>query len=123
MALFDAVKREASQLMVKLGLGDQNMMQANFRSYGAAMGLRDMDSFVAYARRIYKEAQDNPQGFTVIDLPRGKKAVDFQGKIRGVYNVEGEPIAFFKPDYQQLGYRTLQEELREFKTAVLSAYS
>ena len=66
---------------------------------------------------------DNPAGFTVIDLPRSKKAVDFQGKIRGVYNAEGQQIAFFKPDYQQLGYRTLQEELREFKSAIISAYS
>ncbi len=123
MALFDTVKREASQLMVKLGLGDQNMMQANFRSYGEAMGLRDFDSFIAYARRIYREAQENPQGFTIINLPKSKKAIDFQGKIRGVYTQDGEPVAFFRPDYQQLGYRTLQEELREFKTAVLSAYS
>lgn len=123
MELFDTVKREASQLMVKLGLGDQNMMQANFRSYGHDMGFNDEESFVSYAKRIYKEAMDNPTGFTVIDLPRHKKAVDFQGKLRGVYNAEGEPIAFFKPDYQQLGYRTLQEELREFKSAVISAYS
>ena len=41
MALFDTVKREASQLMVKLGLGDQNMMLANFRSYSSEMGFRD----------------------------------------------------------------------------------
>lgn len=121
MALLETFKREASQLMVKLGLGDENMMASNFRSYGASMGIYDFDDYVGYAARIYKEAMKNPGGFTVIDLPRNKKAIDFQGKMRGVYNQFGEPIAFFKPDYQQLGYKTLQEELRDFRTAVLMA--
>lgn len=123
MALLETVKREASQLLNKLGLGDQNMMGANFRAHGAQMGLYDFEDYVKYAERIYREAMANPQGFTIIDLPRKRKAIDFQGKIRGVYNQYGEPIAFFKPDYQQLGYRNLQEELRDFKSAVMSASS
>ena len=121
MALLELVKREASNVLDKLGLSDQNMMAANFRAYGAQMGFYDFDEFQQYAARIYKEATHNPGGFTVMDLPRNRKAIDFQGKLRGVYNQYGEPIAFFKPDYQQLGYRTLQEELSEFRSAVLLA--
>ncbi len=123
MALLETVKREASQLLFKMGLGDQNMMAANFRAHGAQLGFYDFEDYVKYAERIYREAMSNPQGFTVIDLPRKRKAIDFQGKLRGVYNQYGEPIAFFKPDYQQLGYQSLQEELREFKSAVLTANS
>ncbi len=123
MALLETFKREASQLMHKLGLGDKNMLAANFRTYGASMGFYDYDEYAQYAARIYKEAMNNPSGFTIINLPRNRKAIDFQGKLRGVYNQFGEPIAFFKPDYQQLGYGTLQEELRDFSTAVMTAHA
>jgi len=123
MALLEAVKREASQILHKLGLGDQNMMAANFRAHGAEMGFYDFEDYVKYAERIYREAMANPDGFTIIDLPRKRKAVDFQGKLRGVYNQFGEPMAFFKPDYQKLGYSSAQEELREFRSAVLTASS
>lgn len=121
MALLANFKREASQMLHKLGLGDSSMMMANFRTYGASMGFYEYNDYVSYASRIFKEAMSNPEGFTVINLPRNRTAIDFQGKLRGVYNQFGEPIAFFKPDYQQLGYSTLQEELRDFKTAVLTA--
>lgn len=123
MTLLETVKREASQLLYKLGLGDHNMMAANYRTYGSEMGFYDFDDYVKYAQRIYREAMANPGGFTIIDLPRKRKAIDFQGKIRGVYNHEGEPVAFFKPDFQRLGYKSLQEELREFRSAVLTAHS
>ena len=114
------LKRESSEIASKFGIGQNNMMGANFRTYGASMGIYDYDDYMKYARRIYTEAMNNPGGFTIIDLPDGGKAVDFQSKLRGIYSATGEPRAFFKPDYQQLGYTNPQEELNEFRESVTS---
>jgi len=122
MALLNLLKKESSQIAAKLGMASQSMMGANFRTYGSNMGIYEFDDYVIYARRIYAEAMANPSGFTIIELPNGGKAVDFQGKLRGVYDVSGEPMAFFKPDYQQLGYADAEEELREFKSTVTTLH-
>lgn len=123
MAILDSVRKETSQIMKKMGLGSRNMMGTNFREYGAEMGIYDYEDYVRYARRIYQEAMKNPGGFTIIDLPKKQKAIDFQGKLRGVYDRHGEPVAFFKPDYHRFGFTNYREELLEFKASVLSAIS
>jgi hypothetical protein len=123
MALLERFKREASQLiklLQQLGLGDQNVMAANYRHYAMEWNIRSYDDFMAFAGRFYKEALANPNGFTFVRLPDQQMAIDFQGKIRGVYTKSGEPVALFRPDYQQLGYQTLQEELHEFRSAVFA---
>ncbi len=123
MAILESVRKETSQLIKKLGLSGDNMLGANFREYGAQMGIYDFEDYKQYACRIYQEAMKNPGGFTIINLPDGRKAIDFQGKLRGIYDKYGEPIAFFKPDYKKMGYPSYREELLEFESSVLSALS
>lgn len=119
MTLLNNLTFDSSSLLRKLGLSSDNtMLGSNFRMYGADMGIYDYEDYVRYARRIYQEAMANPDGFTILELPKGKKAIDFQGKIRGIYNRHGDPIAFFRPDYRKMGYTNYMDELREFAASV-----
>jgi hypothetical protein len=107
-----------------LGIGsDSAMIGANFRMYGPEMGIYDYEDYLRYARRIYKEAMANPEGFTIIELSEGKKAIDFQGKLRGVFTASGEPVAFFKPDYKKMGFTNYKDELEEFAASIRIAQS
>jgi hypothetical protein len=118
MTLLANVRKETTGMLAKLGLRTDDMIAANFRVHGAGMGFHDLDDFRSYASRIYREAEKNPDGFTVIDLPKGKKAIDFQGKIRGVYDEFGEPLAFFRPEPKALGYEDPAQELKEFAQSI-----
>lgn len=120
--MLNLLKKETANVATKLGLGANNMMGSNFRTYGASMGIYEFDDYVKYARRIYAEAMANPNGYTIISMPDGGKAIDFQSKLRGIYTATGEPRAFFKPDYLQLGYSSAEEELFEFKESILSVH-
>jgi hypothetical protein len=118
------VRKDTEALMVRLGLlSSHDMMGANYRTYGKEFGTLEFEDFIELAKRIYREAEANPGGFTIIELPRGRKAIDFQGKMRGVYDFDGDPIAFYKPDYVGLGYSTPQEELEDFKAGVRTAFA
>jgi len=118
MTLVAAVKKETGGILSKLGLRSDDMMMSNFRIHGAAMGFHDFNDYAAYASRIYREAMKNPDGFTIVELPKGKKAVDFQGKIRGIYTEFGEPLAFFRPQPKALGFDSPEQELKDFISSV-----
>lgn len=118
MTLISAVKKETGGLLAKLGLRADDMMMANFRIHGSAMGFHDFQDYRAYAVRIYNEAQKNPEAFTVVELPKGKTAIDFQGKLRGVYDQFGEPIAFFRPEPTEMGYKDAADEMKEFMQSI-----
>ncbi len=118
MTLVSAVKKETGGILAKLGIRSNDMMASNFRIHGASMGFHDERDYHAYAVRIYREAMTNPAGFTVVDLPKGKKAIDFQGKIRGVYSEFGEPLAFFRPEPQAMGFDNPEQEFKEFMESI-----
>ncbi len=118
MTLVTAVKKETGGILSKLGLRSDDVMMSNFRIHGAAMGFHDMQDYQSYASRIYREAMKNPEGFTVVELPKGKKAIDFQGKIRGVYTEFGEPLAFFRPEPKAMGFDNPEQEFKEFMESV-----
>jgi len=118
MTLVSAVKKETSGILSKLGLRNDDAMMSNFRIHGAAMGIHDIEAYKTYASRIYREAMKNPDGFTVVDLPKGKKAIDFQGKIRGVYSEFGEPLAFFRPEPKAMGFDNPEQAFEEFVESV-----
>jgi len=110
----NTVVKETTSLMAKLGLHNDGMLQSNFRNHGKAMGFENFSDYKSYAERIYSEAMNNPEAFTVINLPKSKTAVDFQSKMRGIYDAFGNPLAFFVPDTHISGYDDPEQELQEF---------
>lgn len=118
MTLVSAVKKETGSILSKLGMREDDMMMANFRIHGAAMGFHDLNDYQSYAGRIYMEAMKNPSGFTIVDLPKNKKAIDFQGKIRGVYDEFGEALAFFRPEPKAMGFDNPEQEFKEFMESI-----
>ena len=118
MTLLSAVKKETGSILSKFGMREGDMMMANFRIHGAAMGFHDVSDYQAYASRIYMEAMKNPEGFTIVDLPKYRKAIDFQGKIRGVYDEFGSALAFFRPEPKAMGFDNPEQEFKEFMDSI-----
>ena len=120
MGIMTALKeelKEASILFRRVNSHrGENILGFNFRKFGADFGVYDFDEFVEKARGFYREAANSGDpGFSVVDLPDGRKAIDKDGEMRGIFNEEGEPIAFFRPDFRELGYDDKEQELADFR--------
>lgn len=88
----------------------------NFRKYGLEFGVHDYDEFINKARKFYFTALNSEEeGYTILRLSRHRVAIDYKGEMRGVYDGHGEPLAFFRPDYHELGYDTPEHELDDFR--------
>ena len=77
MSILDSVLKESNELIGKLGFADKSMIGTNFRSHGGEMGIYDYEDYKRYAKRIFDEAMKNPGGFTIMELPKKQKAIDF----------------------------------------------
>lgn len=120
-AFGDGLGDELSQFANVLGVKRPGgAMGDNFRLYGASFGVHDFDEFADLARSFFMEAMvsDDP-GYTVIDMPKGRKLVDYDGNVRGIYDKSGTPLAFFRPNYRQLGYANKDQELEDIRRAAL----
>jgi pyocin large subunit-like protein len=95
---------------------DTSAIGANYRKFGLSFGTYDFDAFVQKAREFFAQAHesDDPH-FTVLELKGHRIAIDYNGEIRGIFTRRGKPLAFFRPDYQQLGYLSRDAELADFK--------
>jgi pyocin large subunit-like protein len=93
-----------------------NHMGHNFRSYGASFGAYDFDAFVNMAQRFYEDAmRAKDAGYSIIEMPRGRVAIDKDGEIRGVFDQRGNPLAFFRPSFRNFGFSSKEEELKSFR--------
>lgn len=95
---------------------DSSAIGANYRTFGTAFGAYDFDVFMDKAREFYKQgsASSDPL-FTIINMSKGRIAIDYDGETRGIYTRRGKPLAFFKPDFRRSGYRTKADELADFR--------
>jgi pyocin large subunit-like protein len=95
---------------------DTGALGANFRKFGVSFNTYEYDAFVKKARAFFKEAEgsDDPL-FTVIDMPGNRIAIDYNGDRRGIFTRKGKPLAFFRPDFRQLGYASKEAELEDFR--------
>ncbi len=116
--------RKANSIFQKFGFTSSgNVLGANFRAYGRSFGVFDFSEFVEHARGFYADAlaRRGEQGYTILILPNGMKAIDLRGEVRGVFDKDGNPIAYFRPNYRVLGYATPQEEINDFKQGIFAA--
>jgi len=120
-ALGNGLGDELSQFMNVLGSKRVGgAMGDNYRLYGASFGVYDYEEFVDLARSFFMESMmsDDP-AYTVIEMPKGRKLVDYDGNVRGIYDRSGAPVAFFRPNYRQLGYANKDQELEDIRRAAL----
>lgn len=98
-------------------------MVRNFQNYGVEFGVYSMDDFDAMARKFYEEGlKSSDPLFTVILLPKHRCGIDYNGEYRGIYEPNGTPIAFFRPNFRQFGYRSKEEELNDWRSGKNAAY-
>ncbi len=113
MAVVEALKAKVKGA----GISGGSTLRHNFRRYGIEFGTYDYNSFVQKARKFYRSARESTDdGYSIVEMSRNRVAVDYEGKMRGVYHTNGEPIAFFKPDYRYMGYDSRQHELEDFRS-------
>lgn len=127
MAFFEALKEEMQQFatLLKTVSGTQNTaLGANFRKFGPSFGAYDYEDFVELAQKFYHEAMNSDDSsYSVVRLGDGRIAIDCNAEIRAVYDKDGTPIAFFRPDFKQLGYQNKVQELEDFRNGTNIAYS
>lgn len=109
--------------LLRTALKPSDHMGHNYRTYGTSFGVHDYEDYVVLARKFYREAMNsNAPEYTVVKIKGDRTAIDYNGEVRGVYDKNGEPVAFFRPNYRSLGYNNRDEELEQFrlsKTAIV----
>ncbi len=95
---------------------DTSTLGANFRKFGPSFSVYEFDAFVEKAREFFADGMESTDPYyTVIEMPDNRIAIDYNGDIRGIFTRKGKPLAFFRPDYYQSGYRSKNDELADFK--------
>jgi hypothetical protein len=126
MAFMSALKEEMQQftsLLKNATASRSTPLGDNFRKFGPSFGVYEYDDFVELAQKFYHEGMNTMDSmYSVISLSSGRTAIDFNGEIRAVYDKFGSPIAFFRPDYKQLGYSSKIQELQDFRDGKNIAY-
>ena len=108
--------REAGSLLRRANYKlDSSALGINFRKFGPSFEAYEFDAFVEQAKQFYKKGiHSSDPLYTVVDLPGGRMAIDYNGEIRGIYTEKGRPLAYFRPDYRSAGYRNKAEELEDY---------
>ena len=119
--MFQALKnemRQASSLLRRIGLlSEKDALGANFRRFGPEFGAYDYDEFETMARDFYTEGKDSDDPYyTIVEMSDNRVAIDYNGEKRGVYDKSGNPLAFFRPNFHQLGYNSKSQELDAFRS-------
>lgn len=112
--MFAAFKEFSS----KIGFGSHsNALGANFRKFGPSFGAYEYDDYIRLAQKFFHEGIDSDDAlYSVKRYADGRIAIDYNGEIRGVYTRAGKPLAFFRPDFRQLGYPNKSQELQAFRS-------
>lgn len=91
-------------------------MIANYHRFGSEFGAHSVEEFVAMAKKFYKEALNNHNKmYTLVLLPKHRAGIDFDSTYRGIYEADGTPVAFFRPNFRELGYNSKDEEMAAWK--------
>lgn len=91
-------------------------LRANFERYGREMEATNLEEFSMMAKDFLATAsRPGVFGYTFLKLSKDVFAVDYQGEIRGIYRRNGLPIAFFKPNFKEMGFGSKEEELETWK--------
>ncbi len=92
-------------------------LRDNFEQYGELFGVYSFRDFKTMAKKFLEEAlaSKDPK-YTIVRLPENKVGVDYNCEFRGVYDRDGQPVAFFRPNYVQLGYPNKERELEDWKS-------
>jgi hypothetical protein len=109
--------REFKSVIRRIRLvSDTSALGANFRKFGASFNTYDFDAFTEKAREFYEDGIESVDPlYTVVHLEGNRVAIDYNCTIRGIYTHKGKPLAFFRPDYHQAGYRSKTAELADFR--------
>lgn len=103
--------------------GGRSALGDNFRRFGASFGAYDYEDYVELAQKFYHEGLNSEDPlYSVVNLSGDRIAIDYNGEIRAVYNKFGDPLAFFRPSFQQLGYTNKVQELEDFRNGKNVAY-
>lgn len=119
--VIDGIKddiKSAAGLLNKFGLiPGKSMLHRNFAVFGAQFGAVNFNDFESMAVMLFNRAhqQKNNPDYSVVQFADGRIGVDFKGEIRGIYSSKGKALAFFKPDYMQLGYTSRERELSDWR--------
>lgn len=109
--------KDAGMLLQRIRLTtDTTPLGANFRKYGPSFGTYEYDAFIRRAKDFFKEGMASQDSqYTRVALGDDRVAIDYNSEIRGVFTGRGRPLAFFRPDYKELGYPSRSAELAAFK--------
>ncbi len=114
--------REVKSLLSRMSTPSENSaLGANFRKFGTSFGTYDFDAFLDLSRNFYTEGMVSRDPlYTLIHMRGNRIAIDYNGEIRGIFSNKGTPLAFYRPDFRQLGYANKGEELAAFRSNVVS---
>ena len=111
--------RDSGTLLRRVGfLPTKTFIHENFHHYGDSFNVASAQEYTELAIKLYNDAKaQSGEGshYSVIEVGYGRVAIDCNGEMRGIFSLEGKPLAFFRPDYRQLGFSSKQEELEAFR--------
>ena len=114
-----AVKSIAKKLFEVWGNPEEDTaaLRHNFERYGAALGAFNMRDFEMMARQFYADnVNSNDPHCSKVTLSDGRTGIDYNGKLRGIYDDDGEPLAFYIPDFRAEGFSSRTEEMAHWRT-------
>lgn len=110
--------KTATSVLNNLGLiPGKSMLWHNFQTYGSQLGAIDFNDFENIACVFFERAyqnSDNPD-YSIVRFFDGRIGIDYKGELRGIYSIKHRPLAFFRPDFKQLGYSSKDRELADWR--------
>jgi hypothetical protein len=95
---------------------DTSAIGANFRKFGPSFGTYDFDAFLVKAKEFHAQAINSKDPlYNIVDAGNNRIAIDYNCELRGIFTHKGKPLAFFRFDYSQFGYRSKSDALEDFK--------
>lgn len=92
-------------------------LRDNYSQYGERLGVHNVEEYEAMARKFFQENIESADPLcSRVELPHGRIGIDYNGEYRGIYDEDGNPLAFFPPNFRALGYTSKDEELADWRT-------
>ena len=120
-----ALRKALSDIAVAIGIKPSitENMKRNFDRFGRDLEAKDLRDFDAMARKFYDEGlKSSDPLYSVVLLPKHRCGIDYNGEFRGIYESDGKPLAFFKPNFRELGYSSKDDELKDWRSGANSKY-
>lgn len=120
-----AFKKAIGDLANALGIKPSvsENLKRNFERFGREVEAKDIRDFEAMAHKFYDEGlKSSDPLYTVVLLPKHRCGIDYNGEFRGIYESDGKPLAFFRPNFRELGYLSKDEELADWRSGKSGRY-